>query len=69
MPPKPTGPPEPAPPPSRPGRRDLGYKVRVDLFDALVKYQNETGARRVDIVDQALEEYLAARGMWPPVDR
>ena len=62
-------PPEPPPPPSRPARRDLGYKVRVDLFDALVRYQEDTGARRVDIVDQALEEYLTARGVWPPESR
>lgn len=65
----PSTPDSPPPPPVRPARRDLGYKVRVDLYEALVTYQEQTGARRVDIVDQALEQYLTTRGMWPPKNR
>src|SRR5699024_3473375 len=55
----------PPPPPTPPGRRPAGYQIRADLDDAVRAYQAKTGAQRKAIIDQALEEYLTARGMWP----
>ena len=64
MPPK--SPPPPPPPPSSPERRPAGYQIRADLDAAVRAYQKQTGAQRKAILDQALEEYLAARDMWAP---
>lgn len=58
----------PPPPPLRQPRRPGGYRIRADLDDALRRYQMQTGAKRVDIIDAALETYLAARHVWPPKD-
>jgi hypothetical protein len=62
--PKPSPPPPPRP--ERPERRAAGYQIRADLDDAVRAYQQETGAQRKAILDQALEEYLTAREMWKP---
>jgi hypothetical protein len=64
----PKSPPPPPPPPPAP-RRNPGYKIRPDLDDAVRGYQQTTGAQRNAIFDQALEEYLAARGLWSPDQR
>jgi hypothetical protein len=58
--------PPPPPPPTPPERRPAGYQIRADLDVAVRAYQEKTGAQRKAILDQALEEYLAARGMWSP---
>lgn len=55
----------PPPPPKAPKRLPAGYTIREDLDDSLRAYAEETGALRKSIIDQALEEYLARRGMWP----
>lgn len=57
--------PSPPPPPTPPARRAAGYQIRADLDAGIRSYQRKTGAQRKAIIDQALEEYLAARGEWP----
>lgn len=55
----------PAPPRGTRETRPSGYRIRVDLDDALREYQTQTGAKRFEILDHALEEYFSRRGLWP----